>query len=64
MSLGPVLIWPDPTITVNVVIQQMLVLTRVLTSEKNIEIGNIQILTICDIPVLYGKGIIIPISST
>ena len=63
--MGPVLIWPNITIVVNVVFQEILALTRLwhivsskmitVQKKKNIVISNIYIQMICDIPVLFGK---------
>ena len=61
--LGHVLFWPHTTIIVNVVLQEIFALTRVkhiigskrVTVGKMVDIGNIQMQMIWDLPVLYGK---------
>ena len=61
--MGPVLIWPNITISVYVVFQEILALTRVrhmvsserVTADTNVAISNILMQLICDIPALCGK---------
>ena len=62
--MGPVLIWLNITIVVNVVFYEILVLIRlrhivshkrVTVQKKNGVISNIQMQMIYDIPVLFGK---------
>ena len=58
--MGPVLIWPNITIVVNV-LQEILPGNH---ADRSVVISNIQKQMICVIPVLFGNGIVMPISYT
>ena len=60
---GPVLTWPNVTLVLNIVFQDILALTKVrpivsskrVIVHKNVLITNIQMQLLCDIPVWFGK---------
>ena len=62
-STRPVLIWPNITIVVNTIFQEILPLIKLQhilrckrkIAHKNVVTGNIQMQMICDIPVLFEK---------